>query len=541
MNRYRLHFFAFLALLASAFAQEIPPALGRLNDFARALSAKEAAEIAANLAALDTRTGVQLAVVTVSSLQGYPAEKFARKVGDTWGVGRRGLNDGIVLLVAPTERKVFIATGPGIRDRIPDSVVNEIVQERILPQFRAGKISAGISAGVQAIVQRLDPPPAAKQTAPLPPVASAKSVAEATGSPLATAEETAAWIVAGWIVGGIVLVAIFGFWISAIVSRRTSCFELHDACAQQILQLERLAASAKEALRSASGTRGGSWQAQSEKDYARHGAPIVIDGRRVELGAIHGDIGFSIAGLDGVYRHLQQLSKQLRASSKRLQEVKDEAIDGAARFRDKERDLAALERGIAAARGFVKDARIALETRKQIEVTVAAALETLAQDGSPNWHGYLVEVSNRNKALSKLSAAAQSEIDAFVRAPAESARLLKELPTQIAALDEKIRRSNGARKDLEDARSKLAQAQSQISSSSPAGMSGTDWLLVYMLLSNSQTSVASAASKETAAVEDYAREQSSSYYGSSASSSSEACSFGGGGGFDSGGGGGGSW
>jgi len=145
--------FAALFLLgASAQADpKFPPLTGRIVDDAHLLTPQDKAAIEADLKALEAKSSDQLVVYTTNSLQGYPIEDFGYQLGRTWGIGQKGTNNGVILIVAPTDRKVRIEVGRGLEPELTDLLSTQIIQNRILPEFRRGQFSAGIKAGVQDI------------------------------------------------------------------------------------------------------------------------------------------------------------------------------------------------------------------------------------------------------------------------------------------------------------------------------------------------------------------------------------------------------
>ncbi len=144
----------------SASAQPRFPALtGRVVDEARLLSPSKEAEITARLEALERDTTDQLVVVTVADLQGYAIEEYGYQLGRAWGVGRQDRNNGVLLIVAPNERKVRIEVGYGLEPVLTDALSAVIIHNQILPPFREGYFERGIDQGVAAIEEqlRLDP------------------------------------------------------------------------------------------------------------------------------------------------------------------------------------------------------------------------------------------------------------------------------------------------------------------------------------------------------------------------------------------------
>jgi uncharacterized protein len=156
---------ALLALLLLAFgtlasaAPTFPALTGRVVDAANVLPPATVAELSAKLEALETATGTQLVVATVPSLQDNDISDYAYQLGRAWGIGQKGTNNGAVLLVAPVERKVWVATGYGMEERLTDSLSETIIQRDILPRFKAGDMPGGIVAGTDALIAQLQLPP----------------------------------------------------------------------------------------------------------------------------------------------------------------------------------------------------------------------------------------------------------------------------------------------------------------------------------------------------------------------------------------------
>ena len=158
---------------ASAWAAEptFPTLSGRVVDQADLLNAQTRADLDAKLAALETDTGAQLVVVTLPDLQGYEIEDYGYRLGRAWGIGPDGSDRGVLLIIAPTERKVRIEVGYGLEPILTDAMSSHIIQTEILPQFRTGAFGAGAVAGVDAIITqiRLDPAEAEARVAALQP------------------------------------------------------------------------------------------------------------------------------------------------------------------------------------------------------------------------------------------------------------------------------------------------------------------------------------------------------------------------------------
>jgi len=141
-----------LFALPAAAQPKFPALTGRVVDEAQLLKKEDLAAIAADLKALETKSSDQLVVYTTRSLQGYPIEDFGYQLGRTWGIGQRGVNNGVLLIVAPNERKVRIEVGRGMEPYLTDAMTKLIIENAILPAFRRGDFASGIRAGVHDII-----------------------------------------------------------------------------------------------------------------------------------------------------------------------------------------------------------------------------------------------------------------------------------------------------------------------------------------------------------------------------------------------------
>lgn len=147
---------AVFAMASVAFAApKFPPLTGRVVDNAHVLSSETAQKLDGELAQLEAQTGHQLVVATVPDLQGYEIEDFGYQLGRTWALGKKGVNDGVILLVAPKERKVRIEVGYGLEPVLTDALTSVILQTKVLPQFKQGRMEQGIVDGAEAIIQQL--------------------------------------------------------------------------------------------------------------------------------------------------------------------------------------------------------------------------------------------------------------------------------------------------------------------------------------------------------------------------------------------------
>lgn len=136
-------------------APTFPTLTGRVVDEAGVIPADVEARIEGKLAALEAKTTDQLVVATVKSLQGYEIQDFGVQLGRAWGIGQKGKNNGVVILVAPNERKVGFEVGYGLEGDLTDALTQVIIQNAILPRFRADDMAGGIERGVDDTIQVL--------------------------------------------------------------------------------------------------------------------------------------------------------------------------------------------------------------------------------------------------------------------------------------------------------------------------------------------------------------------------------------------------
>ena len=147
------------APLAAQGVQDVPPLTARVTDLTGTLAAGEQQALEQHLAALEARTGSQLAVLVVPTTAPEVIEQYSIRVVDAWRLGREGIDDGVLLLVAKNDRKLRIEVGRGLEGAIPDAIAKRIITEQITPAFRAGRFADGLRLGVDAIVARIDGEP----------------------------------------------------------------------------------------------------------------------------------------------------------------------------------------------------------------------------------------------------------------------------------------------------------------------------------------------------------------------------------------------
>lgn len=149
-----------LALPApAAAAPEFPELTGRVVDAADVIPADVEAQLTGRLDALETQSQRQLVVATIPDLQGYDIADFGYQLGRHWGIGDKERNDGVILIVAPNDRKLRIEVGYGMEPIVTDGLSHLIINNAIVPRFKEGDIPGGIVAGTDALIAQLQLPP----------------------------------------------------------------------------------------------------------------------------------------------------------------------------------------------------------------------------------------------------------------------------------------------------------------------------------------------------------------------------------------------
>ena len=143
---------ALLGTLATAFALNFPPLSGRVVDQANIIPPVTRSTITGKLADLEQKSGIQIVVATVSSLEGQEIEPYANQLFRSWQLGQKDKNNGVLLLVAPNEHRVRIEVGYGLEGTLTDALSKVIITNAITPRFKTGDFGAGILRGVDDII-----------------------------------------------------------------------------------------------------------------------------------------------------------------------------------------------------------------------------------------------------------------------------------------------------------------------------------------------------------------------------------------------------
>ncbi len=151
------------ACLAAHAETAVPPLAARVTDLTGTLTPTQRATLEARLKEFERRKGSQIAVLIVLTTQPEAIEQYSIRVVEQWKLGRKGVADGLLLLVAKNDRKIRIEVGRGLEGVVPDAIARRVIAEVIAPYFKRGDFAGGIDAGVSRLIRVIDgeplPPP----------------------------------------------------------------------------------------------------------------------------------------------------------------------------------------------------------------------------------------------------------------------------------------------------------------------------------------------------------------------------------------------
>jgi Beta-propeller domains of methanol dehydrogenase type len=153
---------AALLLCWAALLQAAPvaiPALGaRVTDLTQTLDASQRAQLESQLAGLEQRKGAQIAVLLIPTTGEDSIEDYAVRAFEQWKLGRKGVDDGVLLVIAKQDRALRIEVGYGLEGTITDVQAGRIIREQIVPHFQSGDFAGGVQAGVDSLIALIEPP-----------------------------------------------------------------------------------------------------------------------------------------------------------------------------------------------------------------------------------------------------------------------------------------------------------------------------------------------------------------------------------------------
>jgi len=153
LGRYGFGLLLLLFFTAAVALVNIPDLSHRVTDLTATLSPQQTAALENKLAAFEAEKGSQIAVLIVPTTQPEDIAQFGIRVAETWKIGRKKIDDGVILIVAKDDRKLRIEVGYGLEGAIPDAIAKRVISEVITPFFKVGDFAGGIDAGVSQLIK----------------------------------------------------------------------------------------------------------------------------------------------------------------------------------------------------------------------------------------------------------------------------------------------------------------------------------------------------------------------------------------------------
>ncbi|MFZ2152612.1 MAG: TPM domain-containing protein [Microgenomates group bacterium] len=222
MRTIWLSFLFFIFSLSQVFAQNIPNPTSYVNDYANVLSDQFEAQLDQQISDFQKKTSIEIAVVTVASLDGTTVDDYAVKLFEKWGIGQAKKDNGLLFLIAPNEKKVRLEVGYGLEGTITDGRAGNILDTQVLPEFKKNDYEAGVKNGVDVLISYLNDPssiPATTSDLPSESTITWLMIILFSGLPiyflsyLSRSRE----ITTGAIVGGLIGYLIYGFIFAIIL------------------------------------------------------------------------------------------------------------------------------------------------------------------------------------------------------------------------------------------------------------------------------------------------------------------------------------
>ena len=149
----------FVSAIVLAEDRPLPPLSGRVVDETQTLTADQRRSLEVKLQVFEQRKGSQIAVLITGTTFPEPIESFSIRVADAWKIGRKGVSDGILVVVARSDRTMRLEVGYGLEGAIPDAVARRLIEEVFIPGFREGKFYEGLEAGIERLIKVIDGEP----------------------------------------------------------------------------------------------------------------------------------------------------------------------------------------------------------------------------------------------------------------------------------------------------------------------------------------------------------------------------------------------
>lgn len=458
-----------------SFAQEYPTSVGYVNDFAGIVSQDQAEKLTFEIKDFDAKTTIEIAVVTVPSLQGYSIETYTLGLAKTWGVGKKDKNNGVVLLVAQNERKVRIEVGRGLERMLSNSVSGQIIQNDILPHFRANRMGDGIVAGVHRIMEHLSSRGANDALGSIPPASSSNDSDNAGKSFL-----NVALGIFGIVVGiGILSIPIIclAVWMKKKVLFKRENLALLSGHRDQLNALIGAHPRAKTALATLRNNNPPAVWSSLTEAFAR-----------INLQAMENEFSqLASACNESVFRRVEDMRDRLDSFEKKIRDQQkvlaniEKTLEEVVTAKTGSADLLeALPSKIVTAKEAIQHPDVMMKTKRWLENAAAEFDEAMALAGAipainVNWLDVYSRLTAVSAAVGKTEKNVESDKEMAIRARAEGPELLKKFPELLDEIEKKIGSSSERRQMLEEARTRYSEAYAIANQKD-------DWMTVFLIL-----------------------------------------------------------
>ncbi|MBI4991718.1 MAG: TPM domain-containing protein [Candidatus Harrisonbacteria bacterium] len=503
----------------SALSIDVPKPAGYVNDFANVIPESAEKDLEKRLSDYEKQTAIEIAVVTVGSLQGLEVEEFAQELVSLpgWGIGKAWKhsamkNTGLLLLIAPNERRMRIHTGYGMEEWLPDALSARIINDELVPRFKQGKMSEGITAGVGAMIRELGNKPMAVREEELA-ATEAKRLREER-----LAQEHRAFVVKYTFIVVTVLagVLLVGFIAIARYRRQRRLKEqyqknvkLLEKCESEIERL-RSDQSETEVLLGAFKSEHPQevWDPLVQRIAGVHDSLMAFQKRGDKIKSEHSNGSYEDA--DTIKTKVEGVSADLHAAIKLLGSVKSDVAKVRKAQKDAQHLLEDLPRQAGALRNKLNHQDVSSETRELLKKSEADYEKTRfrCQNESVNKLNWLkaatalvaVEVALRN-----ITEAAEKEIASAVKGRA----LLKSLPDVLDAMQKTVDHedvSDMTRKKAGEGEQDYERARSACQNEMGNGLNWVTALAALIAAERFMNSVNDAGEKEIAYAAEARRE-----------------------------------
>ena len=545
----------FLFGLANADVK-YPNYVGHINDFAKILPADTVKKLETELRKYKDQTGIEIAAVTVVSLEGLSVEEYTIGLAKKWGVGSKKKDDGVVLLVAPNERKVRIEVGYGLEPDLTDSQAGRVIRDQIIPLFKEGRMADGVVAGVAGILAQLGDMPYKAREEERAAAAERKRVEDAR-----SAEALKNFL----FIAGIILLSALVVWgfICAMgwtLAGRRKLQKLHAknaellaTCKEKIDEAEREFPLAQAALLELK--KDNAKEVWAGFEHSLSAMPAAVLSMKEMLGRCRAEHEKGSQSAETASALIYVLCKGAETHASLLEMIKDKINAVKKAKKDAAKFLSSIPNLAEKTRKVLDHPDVGVEagsTLKEAEKKFAQA-ERLAEEKLPNWPAVLVLLTAAGALVASSKNSAEANKAEAEKARREGPKLLNEMPDSIEKTAKKVAEASaGAKNFIESARAKFKEAQNL------AGKTSVNWLIVFALLIAASDLLKKAVDKARAEEEaeeeekeeerrkrrrqSYSSSSSSSWSSGNSSSSDSGGGFGGfGGGGFGGGGASGSW